>query len=74
MDKLLFDDLISSLNEAVEHSKGNITLKTTVMEIPDDDITAKFNRLPNDVQQAIRIIIDNTLQTIGSPCENRTHN
>jgi len=69
MDKVLFDDLILSLNEALDYAKGNITLKTTVMEIPDDDIAEKFNQLPNDVKQAIRIIIDNTLKTGSSVVE-----
>jgi len=38
MDKELFDDLVLSLNEAVEYEKGNINLKTTVIEIPDEEI------------------------------------
>ena len=62
MDKTLFDDLILSLNEAVEYEKGNITLKSTIVEIPDEDINAKFSQLPDDVKRAILIIIDNTLK------------
>jgi len=38
MDKDLFDDLVSALNEAIEYEKGNIQLKTTTLEIPDEEI------------------------------------
>jgi hypothetical protein len=36
MEKELFDDLIASCNEAIEHEKGNIKLKSTVVTIPDE--------------------------------------
>ena len=38
MEKELFDDLVSALNEAIEFEKGNIQLKTTILEIPDEVI------------------------------------
>ena len=41
---------------------GKINNKYTIVESPDDDISAKFNLLPDDVKRAIRIIIDNTLK------------
>jgi hypothetical protein len=43
MDKELFDDLITSCNEAIEYKKGNVSLKTTVLEIPDEEI--EFNQV-----------------------------
>ena len=39
MDKELFDDLIASCKEVIEYQKGNIQLKTTVLEIPDEEIS-----------------------------------
>ena len=38
MDKELFDDLVSALHEAIEYEKGNVQLKTTTIEIPDEEI------------------------------------
>jgi hypothetical protein len=38
MDKGLFDDLITSCEEVIEYKKGNIGLKTTTLDIPDDEI------------------------------------
>jgi len=38
MDKKLFDDLIESCKEAIEYKKGNLQLKTTTLEIPDEEI------------------------------------
>jgi len=38
MDKKLFDELIESCKESIEYQKGNIQLKTTVLEIPDHEI------------------------------------
>ena len=38
MDKELFDDLIQSCNEILEYQKGNIKLKTTRIEISDDEV------------------------------------
>ena len=62
MDKELFDDLVTSLNEAIEYEKGNIKLKSTVAEVSDDDdISFMYNQLPDDIKQAIRIIIANAL-------------
>ena len=38
MDKELFDDLIASCQEVLEHKKGNLQLKTTVLEVSDEDM------------------------------------
>ena len=37
MDKELFDDLIASCKEVLEYKKGNLQLRTTTLEIPDDE-------------------------------------
>ena len=60
-ENTVFGDIMEALHEVEEHQKGNIKLKTRVREI-DYDITAKYNQLPEDVQQAIRVIIDNALR------------
>jgi len=38
MDKNLFDDLIASCNEVLAYRRGEIQLKTTTVEIPDDEL------------------------------------
>lgn len=38
MDKALFDDLIASCQEVLEHKKGNLQLKTITLEISDEDM------------------------------------
>ena len=46
MDKAMFDKLVESCNEAIEHEKGNIKLHSTVVSIPDDEMdTLYFNKL-----------------------------
>ena len=42
MEKELFDDLISAINEAIEHERGNIKLRTSVREIDDEKIDEMF--------------------------------
>jgi hypothetical protein len=43
MDKELFDDLITSCNEAIEYKRGNINLKTTILDVPDEEV--EFNQV-----------------------------
>jgi hypothetical protein len=53
MEKELFDDLVLSLNEAIEYEKGNLQLKTTVLEIPDEEIVFYniYNKLSESNKQ-----------------------
>ena len=69
MDKELFDDLIASCREAIEHKKGNLQLKTTTLEIPDEEIERSqifyqnFERLPETSKQKVMQYVDELLQT-----------
>jgi len=38
MDKNLFDDLMASCNDVLAYRRGEIQLKTTTLEIPDDEL------------------------------------
>ena len=38
MDKDLFDDLLASCNEVLAYKRGELQLKTTTLEIPDDEL------------------------------------
>jgi hypothetical protein len=38
MDNELFEDLIASCKEVIDYKKGNIQLKTTTIEIPDEEV------------------------------------
>ena len=37
-DNTVFDDLMVALHEVEEHQKGNISLRSHVVTIPDDEI------------------------------------
>ena len=57
------EDTIQGLQEALDFVKGDKTKgRLHVVEIPADDIIIKYNQLPEDLKQAIRIIIDNALK------------
>ena len=65
MEKELFDDLVAALHESIEYEKGNIQLKTTVLEIPDEEIERNqlfyqnFEKLSEPCkQQAIKYVDD----------------
>ena len=71
MDKKLFDDLIESCQEVIAYQNGKIQLKTTTLEIPDDEIEKsqllfqKIERLPEPSKaQAIRYV-DELLQAVS---------
>ena len=38
MEKELFDDLIQSCNEVIEYQKGNIQLKTSIVDVPNEEV------------------------------------
>jgi len=63
MDDNLFNDLITSCNEAIECEKGNIEIKSTEIEIPDDEVVfySKYRKLPDNAKQAIHVILDEML-------------
>jgi len=39
MEKELFDDLITALNEAIAYEKGTLQLKTTTLTLAEDEMT-----------------------------------
>jgi len=65
MDKELFDDLVLSLNEAIEYEKGNLELKTTVLEIPDEEIVFYniYNKLSESNKQKAMNYVNELLHT-----------
>ena len=68
MEKTLFDDLIESCKEAVEFKKGNIDLKTTTLEISDEEIERSqlfyqnFERLPESNKRKAIQYVDELLR------------
>ena len=63
MDKNLFNDLMASCNEVLAYRRGEVQLKTTTLEIPDDELEQsqlllqKIERLPeSDKQKAIQYV------------------
>ena len=69
MDKELFDDLILSLNQAVEYSKGDMSKGRSVfLELPEDEIEAhqlffqRFDRLPSSEKKKAMQYVDELLQ------------
>ena len=63
MNKELFDDLMASCNEAIECENGIIELRSTVVEVPDDEIVfySKYQKLSENAKQAMHIILDEML-------------
>jgi len=64
MNKELFDDLMTSCNEAIEHEQGKIKLKSKIIEISDDEVAfySKYQKLSENAKQAMHIILDEMLQ------------
>ena len=68
MEKELFDDLVAALNEAIEYEKGNIQLKTTILDIPDEEIERNqlffqsFDKLPELYKQKAIKYVDDLLR------------
>ena len=57
------EDTLQGLQEALAYAKGDKTKgRSHIVEIPDDDIIVKYNKLPEDVKQAIKVIIDNAFK------------
>jgi len=61
MEKELFDDLITACNEAIEYEKGNIELKTNIIEIPDEDINDMYNKLTDNDKYLVKGMIKRLL-------------
>ena len=53
MEKELFNDLIESCKEVIEFQKGNVQLKTTEVEISDDEI--KFYNMYRNLSESNKI-------------------
>ena len=49
----VFDDLMQALHEVEEHQQGNIQLKSTIAEKPDEDISSMFSQLGEDDQHLV---------------------
>ena len=61
MEKVLFDDLIQSLDEAVSYSKGDITKgRSKTVTIPDDEV--EMDQLI--FQQLVKLSIENKVKVI----------
>jgi len=71
MDKDLFDDLIASCKETIEYQKGNLQLKTSVLEIPDEEIERSqlfyqnFESLPEPSKEKAIKYVAELLQASG---------
>ena len=57
----VFDDIMQGLHEIEEYQNGKLRLKSTVVSIPDPDINAKYDMLPEEDKLAITIIINKML-------------
>jgi len=68
MEKELFDDLVTALHESIEYEKGNIQLKTTTLEMPDEEIERNqlfyqnFDRLPEPYKRQTIKYVDDLLR------------
>ena len=68
MEKELFDDLVVALHESIEYEKGSINLKTTTLEIPDEEVERNqlfyqnFDKLPEAYKRKAIKYVDNLLR------------
>jgi hypothetical protein len=62
------EDTLRGLQEALDYVKGDKT-KGRENITPEDDISVKYNKLPEEMKQIVRIIIDNALyaEYTGNP-------
>ena len=57
------EDTLQGLQEALDYVRGDKTKARSVfVKMPEDDISVKYNQLPEDMKQAVKIIIDNALK------------
>jgi hypothetical protein len=63
MDDELFNGLVASCNEAIDNESGKITLNSTLIEVPDDEILfyTKYNQLSTHAKRAMHVIVDEIL-------------
>jgi len=64
MREELFDDLLTSCNEALEHSRGNLRLRSRKVTIPDDEIETvnKFYNLSKPDKHIATVLINELYQ------------
>jgi len=69
MREELFGELLASCNEAIEHSKGNLELKTNKVSIPDDemDTVRKFYDLSEQNKHIAKVLINELYQASVQP-------
>ena len=63
-----FSDMIEALLEVEEHMKGNIKLKSNIIEVPDEELSdnarlyCKFETLSQDNKLKVIKFVDDLLQ------------
>ena len=59
------EETLQGLNEALDYVRGNINLKTTVVEIPDEEVTfySIFGKLSEQDKAKLMSYANNLLQT-----------
>ena len=57
----VFDDIMQGLNEVEEYQKGNINLKSNIVEIADDGIGDIYNQLTDNDKYFVKRIINGLL-------------
>ena len=68
----VFDDIMEGLKEIKEYQKGNIQLKTTILEIPDEELEKSrlfyhnFQSLPNASKEKAIQYVEELLQAANA--------
>jgi hypothetical protein len=57
----VFNDMVEALHEVEEYQKGNLQLRSDVVEIPDENVIVKFNRLNENDKYFVSGMIDRLL-------------
>ena len=64
MEQKLFDSLVTSLNEAIQYEKGELELKSNIVEISDDEIEFynAYSKLPDKYKHIVVDIVNDFLR------------
>jgi len=64
----VFDDIMTGLHEIEEHERGNITLRSHTVTIPNEDVDidqllwVKITELPKVKKQKVAMYVDELMQ------------
>ena len=59
----VFSDMMEGLREVEEYQKGNLRLRSNVVEVPDENVIVRFGQLNDNDKYFVSGMIDRLLET-----------